>query len=68
MPREADRGDRAPRLWVAGWLMQMVFLVAGGALLWNDVSQQGATFIVGSGIIGVMRQIERERRASERED
>lgn len=53
----------APETWVGGWLTQVMLLAFGAAALWMGRPEQATIFIVGASIVGVIRQIERERRA-----
>ena len=52
-----------PELWVAGWSMQWALMIGAAVCLWNDVSVQGSIFVTGSIVIGVVRAIEKDRRA-----
>lgn len=48
-------------LWVAGWFTELCLSVLGiTALFYNNV--QSTILITGAMVIGVMRQIEKERR------
>lgn len=53
--------------WVYGWSSQIVLLTLAALAIWISQPQQACTFVVGSAIIGVIRQLERERRAERRD-
>lgn len=55
--------DDIPKIWVSGWMFQSGLIIASAVLLWNGRPEQGSIFIVGAMVIGVIRQIEKERRA-----
>ena len=50
------------KLWVDGWLTQSMLVVMACVAMWFGLGQQAATYIVGSVVIGVIRQIEHTRR------
>lgn len=50
------------KLWVDGWLSQLILIFMACVAMWFGLGQQAATCVVGSVIIGVIRQIERTRR------
>lgn len=59
------RPQREP--WVYGWGTQVILLALAGLAIWIKQPQQACTFVTGSAVIGVIRQLERERRAERRD-
>lgn len=55
------------RRWVYGWSTQLMLLGLAALAIWNDKADQATTFVVGSAVIGVIRQLERDRRAERRD-
>ncbi len=51
---------------VSGWLTQVALFALAAIALWTGKSEAASVYITGSLVIGAMRQIERQRRESEK--
>ena len=56
---------RKAHMWVGGWLTQIMLLAFAASAITLDRLDAAVTFVVGSSIIGVIRQIEKERRGEQ---
>lgn len=52
---------------VGGWVTQAALFTGACVSLFFGLGDQAAVFVAGSLVVGVMRQIERDRRARERD-
>lgn len=50
--------------WVDGWLSQLLLIACCAVALWFRQTTPATIYVVGAVVIGVIRQIERTRRAS----